>query len=814
MEQPCVKVLLFIFASTFFPAAYSQSSAGRVTGSIRSEDSKPTEFANVVLYRLPDSTFVKGAISDDRGSFEIDNISEGSYFFKISAIGFQGYVSLVVTISKEDPNPAFGDIVLKAGSKALNEVTVSTDKQFIERKLDKLVVNVENSIVSAGSTVLEVLQRSPGVMVNEESTINLKGRSGVIVMIDGKPTPLSGTDLIAYLKSIPASNIQSIELISNPSARYDAAGNAGIINIKFKKDKRLGFNGSATVSYGQGIYPKPSASTNFNFREKKWNFFGSYSYSRPQNFTYFFINRKFFDQDHDLNSTFEQESYTRQPFSAHNARLGVDFYATQKTVIGVMLNGNWNEGKRNGRTHATIEDANAILDYTTETSILLNENRFNGFGNLNFKHTFDSTGKELTADLDLGAFDSKTVQEIHNTNFSPSGAALADARLATKQSGGITVKSVKADYVHPFSQKYKLEGGFKTSLVTSGNDVKFYNVINEQRALDSSRSNHFIYRENINAGYASFAAELSRWDLQCGLRAEHTQTKGEQKATGETFSRNYLSFFPNVVVNKKFAGDNSLSLSYARRIERPSYRQLNPFKIFVDSYTYVVGDPALRPVMTNVYELNHTFKGKYITTLSYTNAKQSITDIFVQDDLSKISYQVPANIRDFEQYNLGIYIPVKIKKILNSTLSASVYRNIYASPLQGADLQQSFNSWDMNLNNVITLGNKGWSAELNGFYQSKMVWGLFYIKSLAQITAGIQKVSNDKNSTFKFSVSDIFRTNHIAVIVQYQNQDFVTERNWDSRVATLSYTYRFGKNTVTKARQRSSGVEEEKRRAG
>lgn len=809
-----MKALLLLFVTACYPSLYSQPEPGRLTGSSRGEDNKPLEFANVVLYRLPDSVFVKGAISDNKGVFEIDQIPEGNYFFKISVIGAEPYLSQGFNISKETPVLAFHDIVLKTGSRALSEVTVSTDKQFIERKLDKLVVNVENSIVSAGNTVLEVLQRSPGVTVNEESSINLKGKSGVVVMIDGKPTPLSGTDLIAYLKSIPASNIQSIELISNPSARYDAAGNAGIINIKFKKDKRQGFNGSATLSYGQGVYPKPSASTSFNVREKKWNFFGSYSYSRPRNFTYFYITRKFFDQNHDLASTFGQESYTRQPFSAHNGRLGVDLYATGKTVMGVLLNGNWNEGERDGSTHATIEDKNGQLDYTTGTSIRLNEKRFNGFGNLNFKHTFDSTGKELTADLDLGVFDSKTRQNIRNTNFSPAGTTLADTRLATDQSGGITVKSIKADYLHPFSEKAKLEAGFKSCLVASGNDVKFYNVINEQSLLDSSRSNQFMYSENINAAYASFAAEFRRCDLQCGLRAEHTRTRGEQKATDETFSRNYLSFFPNVVVNRKFGESNSMSLSYARRIERPGYRQLNPFKIFVDSYTYVVGDPALRPVMTNIYEMNHTFKGKYITTVSYTNSKQSITDIFVQDDVSKISYQTPANIRDFEQYNLGVYIPLKIKKILNSTLSASVYRNVYASPLQGGTLRQSFNSWDMSLNNVITLGSKGWSAELNGFYQSKMVWGLFYIKSLAQITAGIQKISNDKNSTFKFSVSDIFKTNHIAVEVQYQNQDFVTERNWDSRVATLSYTYRFGKNTVTRARQRSSGVEDEKRRAG
>lgn len=808
-----MKAFLSCIAYLFCSVSLAQPGVGKISGTAKDETGKPAEFVTIALYRSTDSSLVKTDLTNDKGFFELNEIPYTTYFVKISAISFETFTSDTFELSAEKTEVALTDLVLKNGTKALNEITVSTDKQFIERKLDKLVVNVENSIVSAGNTVLEVLQRSPGITVNEESGINMKGKSGVVVMIDGKPSPLSGTELIAYLKTVPASNIQSIELISNPSARYDAAGNAGIINIKFKKDKRQGFNGSATASYGQGVYQKPSASINFNAREKKWNFFGSYSYSQPMNYTYFYITRKFFDQNHNLASTFEQESYTKQPFSAHNTRLGVDFYATPKTVIGVMVNGNRNSASRDGNTNATIRDKDDVLNYTTQTGISSDEKRFNGFANLNFKHTFDSTGKELTADIDYGSFASKTLQDVHNVNALPDGLVFSDTRLATNQVGNITVQSLKADYIHPFSEKDKLELGIKSSLVTSNNDVKFYNVINDENILDTSRSNHFIYHENINAAYISYAREMIKWDLQCGLRMEHTNTKGKQLATGATFSRNYVSLFPNIIINRKFAKENSLSLSYARRIDRPSYRQLNPFKVFVDSYTYVVGDPSLRPVMTNVCELNHTFRGKYITTVSYTNSKQSITDIFVQDDVSKISYQTPANIRDFEQYNLGVYIPFKIKTWMSSTLSGSVYRNIYASPLQGANLQQSFNSWDMNLNNVFTFGNTGWSAELNGYYQSKMVWGLFYIKDLAQVTAGIQKISKNKNSVFKLSVSDIFLTNHIAVEVQYQNQDFVTERTWDSRVATFSYTYRFGKSTVAKARQRSGGVEDEKRRA-
>lgn len=779
-----------------------------ISGVIQSENLEKMAFNEVYLFQNSDNTLLKTELTDENGAYSFQSISKGSYTLKINS---DGDLKAIKTFDLQN-NLNLGSITVEKKAEKLQEVVIEKKKPFIERKLDKLVVNVENSIASAGSTILEVLQRSPSVMVNEDSGINLKGKSGVVIMIDGKPSPLSGADLITYLKSISASNIQTIEIISNPSARYDAAGNAGIINIKFKKDKNQGFNGSATVSYGQGVYAKPSANTSLNYRNKKWNLFGSYSYSNPKNLTYFFINRKFFDANQNLEATFEQESYTKQPISSNNARFGVDFYSTEKTIIGVLFNGNWNTNERNGTTNATITDTNGLLDYTTKTGILLDENRFNGFANLNFKHTF-SNGKELTTDADFGSFDSKTLQNIQNINSNPDGSIISDSKLATNQTGAIKVKSIKADYSQAFSEKSKLELGLKSSLVSSDNDVKFYDVISNQNVLDATRSNHFLYDENINALYGSYSTSYKKWDFQGGLRIENTNTKGEQLATNETFSRDYTNFFPNLVVNRTFSENNSISFTYVKRIDRPTYRQLNPFKIFVDSYTYVVGDPTLNSVITNLFEISHTLKGKYSTTLSYSKSKESITDIFVQDDDTKISYQIPANIQDFEQYNLGIYIPLNYKKVLSSTLSGSIYLNKYSSPLQGGNLHQNFTSWDMNLNNTFTLGNC-WSAELTGYYQSKMVWGLFYIKNLAQITAGIQRVSKDKNSTLKLSISDIFLTNHIAVEVDYQNQEFYTDRTWDSRVATISYTYRFGKKTVAKARQRSGGVDDEKRRAG
>ena len=792
--------------------AQSNSGSGRIGGKIVAENKKPVEFANITLHKTKDSSFVKAALSDESGVFELESIADDNYYIKVTSINCETFVSPEFAITPDFQTKKFDDILLKTKIGALAEVNISSKKQFVERQLDKIVVNVENSIVAAGNSALEVLERSPGVQVNQETSINLKGKAGVIVQIDGKNSPLSGPDLINYLKGIPSSTIQTIEIIMNPSARYDSEGNAGIINIKFKKDQRQGFNGSATLSYGHGELPKPSGSMNFNWRQKAWNVFGSAAHSRPTQFTRFFINRKFFDEAGAVQSIFVQNSYTRQPIISENGRLGIDYYLGKKSIFGILLNGNWTDNAREGATNSLISRPDNSVDYTTKTGITLDEHRFNGFGNLNFKHIFNTKATELTADLDYGKFNSLNMQDILNQNFLPDGFNFSNYRLETFQSGNIEVKSFKADFVHPYSAKGKIEAGVKTSLVTSDNDVRFYNILQGQQELDKNRSNNFIYKENVNAAYGSFSKTIKKIEFQAGLRFEHTRTNGIQLATNERFSRNYIYLFPNAVLNWNQSEPNQFSISYSRRIDRPSYRQLNPFRVFVDSYTYVVGDPALRPVLTNNIELSYTFKSKYITSMGFTQSKQTITDVFIQDDSTKISFQIPANIRDFYQVNLGLYLPFQIGKKWSTAISGNIYWNKYTGPFLKGNLVNEYTAWDANLTNNFNLG-KDWSAELNAYYQAQNVWGLFTIKELAQVSIGVQKTTKNKKSTFKLSASDLFLTNHIAVVVKYENMDFFTNRTWDSRVVSLSYTYRFGKSTVAKVRVRNSGVEDEKKRA-
>lgn len=794
-------------------AGAQQGKPGQIKGRVQLENNGPAADATISLLRSTDSALVKLALPDKDGGYEFENIKPGSYILLFTQTGYHKFYSAPVSITESEPQQTIPAVSLAVNTKALAAVTIESRKPFIERKADRFIVNVENSIVSAGSTVLNILERSPGVLVNEESGISLRGKQGVIIMIDGKPSPLSGTDLVSYLKSIPSASIDKIEIITNPSSKYDAAGNAGIINIRFKKDQRQGLNGNLSASYGQGHYYKFTGGTNINYRKKQWNLFTNISGASPKNLTRFYINRKFFNAAGNTESVFDQNSFTEQPIHSRNIKIGADYYAGKRTVIGVMLNGNLVRNSRDANTDAKVTKPDGSLLYTSLTNNLFSGKNSNAFGNLNFKHTFDSSGTELTVDLDMGRYHSKAFQDFNNQYFDATGQPASLDQLNIDQAGMITVKSVKADYQLPLTKNAKLEAGVKSSYVKTDSDIKFFIINGAVSTLDGNRSNHFLYSENVNAAYASYAKEYTKTDIQVGLRMEHTVTKGRQITTGEKFSRNYVLLFPTFFINQKLAANHQLSFSYSRRIDRPSYRQLNPFKVFVDPYTYVVGEPSLRPVLTNSFEVNYTFKGKYIATASYTKSKAAITDIFTQDDITKISYQSPANIQDFEQYNLGLTIPYGIKKWMNANLTGSIYYNKYSSPLQGAQLQNDYLAWDINSTNSFVIGKKGWAAELSGFYQSKNAWGLFIIKNLAQVSTGIQKTTKNKQTTFKLAVSDIFSTNHIAVVVKYQNMDFHTDRTWDSRVVTLSLTHRFGKNTVARARQRSTGIEDEKKRA-
>src|SRR4030095_4819378 len=546
-------------------------------------------------------------------------------------------------------------LVVSEQVKDMGGVTVTAKKPFIEARPDKTIVNVDASPTSAGATVLELLEKSPGITVDNNGNISLRGKAGVIIMIDGKPTYLSSTDLANLLKNMPASQLDQIEIMTNPSAKYDASGNSGIINIKTKKGRAAGFNGSIMAGITTSLFrpadalyviPKSQNSINFNYRKNKWNFFGNYNPNFYRGRGNLSIERRFSDDNGNITGYSDIATKFKFSNNNHSVKVGVDFFADKKNTFGVVASAFLFNGLPTPVTVNNLSDANHEL---TSSMVSLTENRidFNNFsGNFNYRHVFDTAGTELTVDLDYIGYRNTSnmllTTEFYDEMYHQSSDPLL---LKGHLPSDINIYSIKSDYTHPFKGG-RIEAGIKSSYVKNDNIVD-YERMSADIWIPDSRSNHFIYDENINAAYVTVNKQLKKWTLQGGLRVENTIAKGYQVTNDSTFKRNFTDLFPNVYITRTINDKNSLTLSFGRRITRPNYQDLNPFTFFLDSLSYRQGNPYLLPQFTSNIELSHTFKGKIITTLNYNNTTDVISQILKQNSQTKIVYLTADNVAKF-----------------------------------------------------------------------------------------------------------------------------------------------------------------------
>lgn len=790
---------------------YAQTLSGKVEGQVNDDAKKLVEFANVTLHREKDSTLVKAAITDQLGNFGFENIAEGRYYVKVSQVGYQKFKSPAFGLNTNNKNIKLSAIELLTDAKALGEVTVRSNKPFIEREIDKIVLNVENSITAAGNSVIEVLEKAPGVTVDADGNVSLKGKQGVLILIDGKPTNLSTTDLANMLRGMAASQIEKIELITNPSAKYDATGNAGIINIRMKRDKRLGMNGSCNLSAGQGLRFKQNAGLNLNYRDKKWNLFGNLTQVNRGGENRTVINRKFVGGDGSV-STLTQRPTQVPHFSSQNIKVGVDYFLSRKTTLGANINGVLNNILVKASTPSDFRDPNGII---TNSNVTNNSNRDrwrNYTLNLNLKHTFDSTGKELTADLDYASYNQRVLQNsTTETTYMPGQTLPPPYILRGDLPSDIDIKTIKIDYVNPLGKETKFEIGVKSSFVSNDGNAQYYLVQDGVEVVDVTRTNHFIYHENINAGYVNFNTKFRKTGVQLGLRGEQTIAEGNQLSTNATFSRKYFQLFPTVFIRQEINKNHELSLNVGRRIQRPNYQDLNPFKFFLDIYVYREGNPQLQPQFTFNSELAYTFKQQYNITFYHSRTRDIISTVLIQNDITRVAAQSQQNLNNLETIGYNISIPVKYTKWWSGNLYFENYNNRYWGKFLNGEFNQQLTTFFFNTTNNFTIG-KSWNAELTGYYQSPFLFGTFKILSQAQIALGLQKQLWQRKGTLKLSVSDPFLTQRNNMIVKYQNMDMTLRRRLDSRVVTIAFNYRFGKTTVAPARRRNGGSEEENRR--
>ncbi|NCI48382.1 TonB-dependent receptor [Sediminibacterium roseum] len=793
---------------------------GKVTTVVTNEKNTPLENATVELLKSKDSSLAKTAITDRNGVAEFDNIRAGSYFARISFVNYATTFTSFVTITADQPNIAIPTIVLQPRAAEMKEVVVSTRKPFIQRLADRLVVNVENSIVSAGSSAMDVLERSPGVSVDQNDAIGLRGKQGVTIMIDGKPTPLTGADLASYLRGLPSNAIERIDLITNPSAKYEAAGNSGIIDIRMKKDQRLGTNGTLTAGYGQGIYPKANAGGTINYRNKKVNLFGNYNYAYRMNLNHLILDRNFY-----TNGVYSggdlKDNYAKRPSNFHAFRGGADFFLSKKDILGFVVTHNYGLGESNTDNNSVVLNSSKQAASTFQTKAFANSTNRNTIANINYKHSFNTAGKELTADIDYGEFKSGSLSTTATKYYALNGGALQpDYILNGDQSGKLKLRTAKIDYANPLPQGARFETGLKTSYVSSDNDAKFFDMSSGSPVDDVNKTNRFFYEEYNNAAYFNLAKEFKRFNFQVGVRAEHTRLKTHQVKGNTYFDSSYLKLFPSAFLNYKIKDDQILGISVSRRIDRPGYSQLNPFLFLIDVTTYGTGNPRLLPQFTWSYELNYTVKSiNFTLAYSHTTQNQNIAiarfkDVFPTiPQADNVTVQIPINLSTSDYYGVSVSAPVRVNKRWNMINNANMYINKFNGRLGITNLNRGKPAFDYRVNNTFTLG-RGWTTELNGNFSTGGQNGFMVSNPQWGIALGVQKTVMQNRGTIRFNITDIFWTDLPRATITYDNYIEKWHAYRESRVANLSFTYRFGKNTVQAARKRTTASEEERQRAG
>ena len=815
----------FILCSFLFVSltVVAQNKTGKISGIIQDPTGKPLPSISVSLLKASDSSLVKVAVTGKEGQYEFENIADGSYIVSSASVGYDKSHSTAFTLSESKNAVQLDVLQMNVSAKGLSEVVVSAKRPFIETKIDKTVINVDASPTNAGATALEVLEKSPGIMVSNDGIISLRGKSGVIVMMDGKPTFLSPTDLANLLKNMPASAIDQIEIMTNPSAKYDASGNSGVINIKTKKGRAAGFNGSimigATASFFETkngtlyVIPKSQNSFTFNYRKNKINFFGNYNPNVFRGRNMMDITRTKLDQNKNITGYNDVETNFKFGNNNHTLKLGLDVFADKKNTFGFVISGFVFSGHPTPTTVTTSSDENhqPLSIMTSQTN---NKIKFKNLTtNFNYRHQFDSAGRELTADFDFIAYDNVSRMTL-TTDFSNGAGQPVGNQLVLNGHlpSQINIYSLKSDYVHPFKKGGRLEAGVKSSFVKNDNVVN-YTRWADDKWIEDGRSNHFIYDENINAVYLNANTKIKKWSFQGGLRLENTVAKGYQVTNDSTFKRNFTNLFPSAFISYELNKDNQLTLSYSRRINRPNYQDLNPFIYFLDSLSYRKGNPFLLPQFTHNIELSHSFKGKLITTLNYNSTNDVISQILKAD--GDLVYLTSDNVARFRNIGISITAPVPITKWWTSNTFVNIFNNQYNGVFENQPIDLSYTSFTVNMTNTFTL-KQGFTLEMTGFYRARGVNQLNIDEPMYMVSFGGQKTVLKGKGTVRLNLRDPFWLQRYKGRTQYNLIDTKVNNRWDNRQLTASFTYRFGKNGQQNPppRRRNSASQDEQNRVG
>lgn len=805
---------LFIYLIfSVFSLSFIQAQSSTITGKIQDAQNQNIPFATVVIKSAVDSSLVKADITTEEGLFAFVGIKPGKYFAEASYIGYKDVTTNIFDV--DQPSVELAPITLEENAKQLDEVVVTAQRALIEVKADRTVFNVQGTINSAGENGLNLLRKAPGVLVDNSDNITVLGRSGVLIYVDGKRLPLTGDDLTTYLQSLTSEQIDKIDIITNPGSKYEAQGNAGIIDIRLKKDKNLGSNGSVSTTYGHGRYGTGNVNANGNYRNKWMNTFGGAGYNFGTRWNEMIFET--FQNQIRLNETNRSTS----DFSGLNGRWGTDFFINKKHTIGFLVSAQTfsNQNTANNRTFIGPETTDIRVDSVLVAPNTSENTRTQATYNINY--AFESGKNRLNIDVDYGNFDNVADYYQPNFYYNAAESQIISQNINTYSTpNNIEITTAKADYeTEVFGGSLGL--GTKFSNVQTDNTFLFYNVFGDQQIRNDRRSNEFAYNENVLAGYVNYAKNLSqKWNVSAGLRVENTDATGELTAFIPELAEspvdfNYVSFFPSAGLTYQHHPEHVYSVNYGRRINRPDYNVLNPFREQLSELSYSKGNKFLQPEIVNNIEIGYTLKYRYTFKISYSNTSNQITRLIGPDEIDpRAGFISWDNLATQKLYNANISLPIDITKWWNAYMNFNVgYTDNQADYGDGRVVDVQAGSYSFFQQHTFSLGKK-WKAEISGWYSGPGVWGgVFLYDPSYSLNLGLQrKFFNDKLNV-RVSANDITYQSGWSGVSRFNGQVGFGGGNWDSRRASISLSYDLGNKNV-KSRKRNTGMDDESRRVG
>lgn len=800
-----MKIFIKSIILIFFFSISSLWAQNRINITILDEQQKPVEYATVELRKADEKTLIKAAITNAQGIADFE-LSDGKYTATILAISFA-----TKTANFTSPLIKNLSINLASQTKSLNQVTVTSTKPFVQRTQGKTVVNVDAAVTNAGTNVLEVLEKSPGVMVDRNGGISLQGKASVLVMIDDKPTYLSGAELNNLLISMSSSQVNQIELITSPSAKYDASGNAGIINIKTKKNKQEGFNGNFVTSVGQGQYLKNNNSLVLNYRKGSFNTFLNYGFNYNKGFTSIYADRKYFNAGGEVKARLDQPSYLGNIGKNNNLKTGLDFYATEKTTFGLTLTGTLVNRDGKGEAVATWLGSTNVVDSAISTYSSSDFQLKNGAINVYGRHNINKK-QDIGFDVDYLKYNITNDQNFNNIRTGSVAYNQGSKGLIPSK---LEIFAAKADYTATLGKNVKLEAGLKSSVINTDNTANYTKFNGSVWLPDLAKSNHFLYKENINSVYTSIEQKLKKISYQIGLRYENTHYNASQLGNalqaGSDFKKTYDNLFPSGFISYDADSLNSFSFTAGRRIDRPAYQKLNPFVFIINKYTYQRGNPNFLPQYTYNFELSHSYKQKLTTTVSYSNIKNYFSQLFLSEGNDILVY-TEGNVG--QMHNLGASLSLQISPFKWWSLIAQTNFNYKRlSGYQNVDYKSSVKQLHTSLNNQFKL-NKTLNGEISGFYTTKNRNDLQELLSpTGQLSLGLAQTILKGKGTLRLTARDVFYTQSMEGVTDFPDASeyFILWR--DTQVLNFGFSYRFGKPLKTIKRS-NGGAGDEINRTG